>query len=790
MVATMGAEGGAPVSPSIRAVSLVKRLAENVVEVQNALEANKVLRRDLFNAQAACERLEKSNSSLKNARAMQKARVATLEQENGNLKNIKMDLEQKSERIKSLERDYHQLQELKTSLDNDHKVKVSGLKRERFGLKNANAKLEDDNVALDQKLRETGTRLVQAKEAAEIAEYEKVRMCRELEEERSKTSGWESKVDDLHQQLGVITELETELTSKTDRIATLEGQLLELRHDLEMAAEKEGAHAAASRKAPELEKDLSGLRTLLAAERATSQEALSEAKQSKELLECSKTQCLALEEAAQAREICILRERQYAIMCWWEQASIISEENEYELAWSLQVCTQHEQDAKESRRKITVEQEESAMTQLRLKDYQRWYGDICDDLKQAKKESLEQMEHQRRYLSTIGILERERNKLSRELANLEHDHQSLQDYSHKLEGDLRTLSSTTRALDEKIEQLRDAENEKATCDRITKQLTEQAANREIYMDRLRQALARKQVRKRYIGTGELTQAESDLYFDARDCCKSSPALEVRVHGCLLPSGFSISTAATVSSDPRSLGFLEEGHRIERENVQVLRDVSLVLTRHGGMQEAIQQWEEHEAAMQQDGEHEEHSKSSKCGQEGPGTSVKSKESTRLSLQGGKAHIDLADKPRREVGSEPTWKPQASTQHLPATASTPSKRRCEAESIVSQPEVTLSDPTSPISPREPTTSAPLPDTGRVTGPATQHTVGGNAAQPHPRELFPYPRFPQGSRDELRHDQSSRDPRNAQKRPREADRNGSADNRPPWNAPKRPRFSYPWK
>ncbi|RMZ01163.1 hypothetical protein D0862_06469 [Hortaea werneckii] len=790
IVAAMGAEGGAPVSPSIQAVSLVKRLAQNVVEVQNALEANEVLRRDLSVTQAACERLEKSNSGHRNARATQKARLATLEQENGKLKNIKLDSEQKSERIKTMERDYHLLQELKTSLENDHKVKVSDLKRERFGLKTANAKLEDDNVALDKTLRETNTRLKKTTEAAEIAEDERVRLCRELQGERIKTMDLESDVKDLHQRLGVITELETELTGKTDKLATLEGQVLQLRQDLERAAEKEYAHAAASRKASELEKDLSGLRTLLAAERATTQEALNEAKDSRQLLECSKTQCLEVEEAAQAREICILRERQYAMMCWWEQASSIYEENEYELAWSLQVCNQHEKDAKESRERIAVEQEESALTRLRLKDYQQWYRDTCDDLKKAKKECFDQMENQRRYLSTISSLEREQNKLRRELAGLEHDHESLRDYSRKLEGDLRTLSSTTReALVGMTEQLRNAENSKANCERTMKQLTEQASNREIYVDRLRQALARKQVRRRYIGTEELTQAESDLYFNACDCCKPSPALEVRVHGCLLPSGFSISTAATVSSDPRSLGSLEEGHRIEREDMQVLRDMSLVLTQHGGIQEAIQQWEEHEAALQHEGEHEEHSEPSKCGQEGPGTSVKSKESTRLSLQGRKAHTGLAE-PTREVGSEPTGKPQASTQHFPAAASTPSKRRWEAESIVSQPEVTLSDPTSPISPREPTEPITLPNSGKLTGPASQYTVGGNTAQPHPRELFPHPHSRQASRDELGHGQVSRDPHSLQKRPREDDRNGWTDNRPPWNAPKRPRFSYPWK
>ncbi|KAI7248392.1 hypothetical protein KC343_g1382 [Hortaea werneckii] len=788
----MGAEGGAPVSPSIQAVSLVKRLAQNVMEVKNALEEKEVLRRDLSDAQAACERLEKSVSSLSNARAMQKARLATLEQENGKLKNIKLDSEQKSERIKTLERDYHQLQELKTSLENDHhKAKVSALKRERSGLKNANAKLEDDNVALDKTLRETNTRLIKTTEAAEIAEAERVRVCRELEEERSKTIGWESKVKDLHQQLGIITELETELTGKTDRLATLEEQVLQLRRDLEMAAEKEDAHAAASRKASELAKDLNGLRTLLAAERATSQEALDEAKESRQLLECSETQCLELEEAAQAREICTLRERQYAMICWREQASSIYEENEYELAWSLQVCTQHEKDAKESRRRIAVEQEESAIIRLRLKDYQQWYRDICDELKQAKRECFEQMEKQRRYLSTIGSLEREQNKLRRELAGLEHDHEGLRDYSRKLEGDLRTLSSTTReALEEMTEQLRNAENEKANCERTTKQLIEQASNREIYVDRLRQTLARKQVRKRYIGTGELTQAESDLYFDARDCCKSSPALEVRVHGCLLPSGFSISTVATVSSDPRSLGSLEEGHRMEGEDVQVLRDVPLGLTQHGGFEEAIQQWKEHEAAMQQEGEHEKHSNPSKWGQEDPDTSAKSEESTRLSLQGWKAHIGLADEPAREVGSEPTGKPPASTQHLPATASTPSKRRCEAESIVSRPEIMLSDPISPISPREVTPSVTLADSGRPTGPVARYSVGSNNAQPHPRELFPHPRSRQASRDEFGQGQISRDPHSLQKRPREDDKNGSTDNRPPWNAPKRPRFSYPWK
>ncbi|KAI7511462.1 hypothetical protein KC347_g3343 [Hortaea werneckii] len=739
----MGAEGGAPVPPSIQTASLAQRLTQDMAEVKNALEAHELLRRELSDAQAACERLEKSNSSLRNARAMQKARLATLEHENGNLKNIKMDSEQKSERIKALEHDYHQLQQLKISLENEQKVKVSALKRERFGLKNDNAKLEDDNVALDGKLRDANARFTEAKNAADIAE-------------------------------------------------ALDKQVLELRHDLETAAEKEDAHAAASRKASELAKDLNGLRTLLAAERATSQEALSKAKESLELVESSKAQCLVLQEAAQAREICIQRERQYAIMCWWEQASSIHEEHEYELAWSLQVCTQHEQDAKESRRKLAEEREEAAITRLRLKDYEQLYRDICDELKQAKKECFEQREYQRQYLSMTGSLERERNKLKWELANLKHDHQSLQDHSRKLEGDLRTLSSTTReALEEKTEQLRAAESEKATRDRTLRQLTEQANNREMYVKGLRQALAAKQARKRYIGTEELTQAESDLYFDARDCCKSSPALEVRVHGRLPPSGFSVSTAAIVSSDPRSLGFLEEGRRSEGEDVRVLRDVPWVLTQHGGVGEAIQQWKEYEAAMQQEGEHKEHSGQSKCGKEDPDTTVISEESTRLSLQGRKAHIGLAE-PTKDNGCEPTRKPQASTQHLTVTPLTPSKRRCEAETIVSQPEVTLPDPISPISPREPTASVTLPDIGRATGPATQYSVGGTSAQPHLRGHFPLPHSRQASRDEqLGHGQIPRNPRTTQKRPREVERKGlTDDNRPPWNAPKRPRFSYPWK
>ncbi|KAI7485678.1 hypothetical protein KC351_g3821 [Hortaea werneckii] len=788
----MGAEGGAPVSPSIQMATLAQRLTQDVAEVKNALEAHESLRRDLSDAQAACERLEKSNSSLRNARAMQKARLATLEHENGNLKNIKMDSEQKSERIKALEHDYHQLQQLKISLENEQKVKFSALKRERFGLKNDYAKLEDDNVALDGKLRDANVRLTEAKNAADIAEDERVRMCRELEGEKRKTMERESKIKDLHQQLGVISVLETELTSRADRIAALDKQVLELRHDLETAAEKEDAHAAASRKASELAKDLNGLRTLLAVERATSQEALDKTKESLELVESSKAQCLVLEEAATAREICIQRERQYAIMCWWDQASSIHEEHEYELAWSLQVCTQHEQDAKEFRRKIAVEREEAAITRLRLKDYEQLYWDMCNELKQAKKGCSEQREYQRQYLSMTGSLERERNKLKWELANLKHDHQSLQDHSRKLEGDLRTLLSTTReALEEKTEHLRVAESEKATRDRTLRQLTEQASNREMYVNGLRQALAAKQARKRYIGTEELTQAESDLYFDARDCCKSSPALEVRVHGCLLPPGFSVSTAAIVSSDPRSLGFLEECCRSEREDVRVLRDVPWVLTQHGGIGEAIQQWKEYEAAMQQEGEHKEHSGQSKCGKGDPDTTVISEESTKLSLQDRKAHIGLAE-PTKENGYEPTGKPQASTQHLPVTPLTPSKHRCEAETIVSQPEVTLPDPISPISPREPTASVALPDIGRPTGPATQYSVGGTSAQPHLRGLFPHPRSRQASRDEqLGHGQIPWNPCTSQKRPREVEKKGlTDDNRPPWNAPKRPRFSYPWK
>ncbi|KAI7480361.1 hypothetical protein KC357_g3957 [Hortaea werneckii] len=744
----MGAEGGAPALPLTQTASLAQRLTQDVAEVKNALEAHELLRRELSDAQSTCERLEKSNSTLRNARAMQKARLATLEHENGNLKNIKMDSEQKSERIKALEHDYHQLQQLKISLENEQKVKVSALKRERFGLKSDNAKLEDDNAALDGKLRDANTRLTEAKNAADIAEGERVRMCRELEGERRKTMERESEIKDQRQQLSVITVLETELNGRADRIAALERQVLELRHDLEKAAEKEDAHTAASRKASELAKDLNGLLTLLAAERATSQEALNEAKESRELVKSSKAQCL--------------------------------------------VCTQHEQDAKESRRKITVEREEAAITRLRLKDYEQLYRDMCNELKQAKKECFEQREYQRQYLSMTGSLERERNKLKWELANLKHDHQSLQDHSRKLEGDLRTLSSRTReALEDKTEQLRVAESDKATRDRTLRQLTEQANNREMYVKGLRQALAAKQARKRYIGTEELTQAESDLYFDARDCCKSSPDLEVRVHGCLLPPGFSVSTAAIVSSDPRSLGFLEEGRRSEREDVRVLRDVPWALTQHGGIGEAIQQWKEYEAATQQEGEHEEHSGQFKCGKENPDTTAICEESTRLSLQGRKAHIGLAE-PTKENGYEPTRKPQASTQHLPVTPLTPSKRRCEAETIVSQPEVTLSDPISPISPREPTASVTLPDIGRPTGPATQYSVGGTSAQPHLRRLFPHPRSRQASRDEqLGHGQIPWNPCTSQKRPREVEKKGlTDDNRPPWNAPKRPRFSYSWK
>ena len=784
LAATMGAEGGAPVSPSIQMASLAQRLTQDVAEVKNALETNETLRRNLFDAQAAFERLEKSNSSLRNARAMQKARLETLEHENGNLKNIKMDSEKKSERIKDLERDNQQLQELNTTLQDEHTIKVNKMKRGRIVLKNENAKLEDDKVALDKKLRDADARIVGARNTAETADREIARLRRELKGEKSKTMEWEGKVQDLHQQLGNITRLETELTNKTDRLATVEEQVLKLRKELETAAEEQDAHVAAIRRTSELENALNGLRTLLSNERASSQKSFDEAKQSTELLEHIKTKCLALEEAVQARETSIGHERQCAMLSWWEQTSRIKEENDYDFAWLLGILAHAEQDTNEFRRKYVVEREESARTRRRLGDYQIWYRDTCEDLRQAKQEGSEQREHLRRYLSTIGSLERERNKLKRELADAEHDRGSLQEYSRRLEGDLQTLSSTTReALEETTKQLCSAEDENATCDRIIRQLTEQANDRETYVDRLRQALVTKQVRKRYIGTERLTQAGSDLYFDARDCCKSAPAFEVRVHGCLLPSGFSISTTAILSSDPRSLGSLEEGPLIKCQDMQVLNAVPWVLTQHGGKEEAIQQWKEHEAAMQQEADQEEASNSSQCWQEDFATSVEAKQADRLSLPSWKVHTGLAEV-AKEAGSERTRKPQASSQHLPA-ASTPSQHRCEAEHIVSLPEVTLSNPNSPISPREPTASVIFPQTGSPPASPAQYTFGGNSAQPRPRELFPHPRSRQASRDELGYGQMSRDPRNPQKRPREEEKAGSTDNRPPWNAPKRPRF-----
>ncbi|KAI7214594.1 hypothetical protein KC333_g5920 [Hortaea werneckii] len=716
---------------------------------------------------------------------MQKARLATLEHENANLKNINMDSEQKSVRIQALELDCHQLQELNTSLQDEHTIKVSKLKRGLSVLKNENAKLEDDKVALDKKLRDADARFIGARNAAETADGEIVRLRRELEGEKRKTMEWEDKVQGLHQQLGNITKLEKELTNKTDRLATAEEQVSKLRKELETAAEEQDAHVAALRRTSELESALNGLRTLLSDERASSQKVFNEAKDRTEHLKRSEARCLALEETVQAREISIVHERQCAMMCLWEQTSRIHEENDYDFAWLLNICVQHEQDTNEFRRKYVAEREESARTRRRLGDYQIWYRDTCDDLRQAKQEGSEQREHQRQYLSTIGSLERERSKLRRELADLEHDHQSLQDYSRKLEGDLKTLSSTTRqALEEITEQLHGAKNEKATCDRIIRQLTEQANDRETYVDWLRQALATKRARKRYIGTEKLTQAESDLYFDTRDCCKSSPAFEVRVHGCLLPSGFAVSNAEIVSSDPRSLGTLEEGSLIGGQDLQVLNAVPWVLTQHGGIEEAMKQWAAHEAVMQQEAEQKVASNSpDECRQEDFATSVESKEATKLSLPGWKAHTGLGGQ-AKETGSEPTRKPQASTQHLSA-ALNPSGRRCEAESIVSRPEVTLSNPNSPISPREPTASLTLSQTGRPTTSAAQYTIGGDNAQPSPRELFPHPRSRQASRDELGYSQIPRDPHNPQKRPREDEKNGSTDNRPPWNAPKRPRF-----
>lgn len=645
-------------------------------------------------------------------------------------------------------------------------------------------------MALDKKLRDANASLKEAKNAAEIAEGERIRMCRELEGERSKTMQWKKDYLDLHGPHAIIVTLKTELSEKMDRLATLEEQTLKLRKELEMAADRQDAHIAASRKASELGCALSGLRTLLSAERATSQEALNEAKESRELLDQSKAQCSTLEEAAQARESSISLERQHAMICWSEQASRLNEESHYELAWALHICAQHQQDAEESRRKIAVEREESARTRRRLEDYQRRYRDMCDDLKRAKDECSEQREYQRQYLSTTGSLERERNKQRRELADLAQSRERLMAYSRKLEGDLKILSSTTQeALEEKTEQLRAAGNQKATCDSIIRQLAEQANDREKYLDRLRRELVTKQVRKRYIGTEKLTQAESDLYLDARECCKSSPAFEVRVHGCLLPSGFSVSSAAMVSGDPRSLGSLEEGHRIEGQDVQVLRNVPWVLSKHGGIEEAMQQWAIHEAAIPQKAEQKEASDPSECGRKDQDTTAKSTESPSLYSQGWKAHIGLANKPAKKAEFEAIGKSQASTQHIPAALS-PSQRRCEAESIVSRPEVTLSNPKSPISPREPIASVTLLHTDGPTASAAQYTVGGDNAQPPPRELFPHPRSRHVSRDELGHSQIPRDPRNARKRPREDEKNGSTDNRPPWNAPKRPRFfSYSW-
>ncbi|GAB1725807.1 hypothetical protein NU195Hw_g2533t1 [Hortaea werneckii] len=215
---------------------------------------------------------------------------------------------------------------------------------------------------------------------------------------------------------------------------------------------------------------------------------------------------------------------------------------------------------------------------------------------------------------------------------------------------------------------------------------------------------------------------------------------------------------------------ESGVAAQKQDMQALKDVSWLFG-----EEAMQQWKEHEAAMQQEAEaaeHEEPSSSPECGQP--------QEGTRLSSQSVKAHTALAG-PVKEAVSDPTGRPQAPTGRLAAT-STPSQQNCEAELIVSRPEVPLANPTSL---HVTTTSATLPQTDKPTESAAKYSVNDNKSQPNSRKLSPGPRPRQASPDELGHDQPSQDLRRPQKRPREDEGKGSTNDWPPWNARKCTRF-----
>ncbi|KAI7329849.1 hypothetical protein KC315_g5944 [Hortaea werneckii] len=442
---------------------------------------NGELRLKLWRAEAANRGLQESNSDLRDAEAKQKAHAETLEHENRNLRVIAVDWRRKSERIEALERESNDLKRFKFSCESAHLSKIDTLEHENRNLRGTMTDWERKSEQIKALQRESDD-LKRFKFSCESAHLGKIDI---LEHEnrnlRETVMDWERKSEQI-KALACESDHPKEPkysfeVSNPSKINTLERKLFDLRCENSTLKDERVKLDGRLRESAE-----SRLHTLLSAERATSQEALNEVKECKELLECSKTHCLALEEAAQAREICMLRERQYTLMCWWEQATSVREEHEYELAWSIHICAQHEKDAKDSRRKIAVEQEESAITRLKLKDYQQWNRDLCDDLKQAKKECLEQRGYHRQYVATTNNFERERNKLRTELANLEHDHQSLQDYSRKLEMDLKTSSSTTReVLEEKTELLRAAEGEKATCDKIIQHLTTKAKDREIHV---------------------------------------------------------------------------------------------------------------------------------------------------------------------------------------------------------------------------------------------------------------------------------------------------------------------
>ncbi|KAK5118576.1 hypothetical protein LTR85_008041 [Meristemomyces frigidus] len=703
-------------SPTMKGgTGLMDRLSQDFREVSDLFKTNDTLRRRLCDSQTNAEKLENLNASMRNAKAMQQARIDVLEQENQKLKEQSMEAA-KGRRVEATQQE-------------------SGIRR----CERESERLNVENNGLKVKITESAAEcssLRVAEEMTKTADGNKA-----LSEENRRLAAQNTLFENERLDLQKSRE---ELDVAKRKITRLESREQSMLKELDEAARLQDVYEASKRRISELENALIGLRKLLSSQTETHDRALGAVKSQLDKGNAERR------DDRQTRDAYIATDRLQHVAHHVEQSEALAH-----LAASHYLLAREH--AGLQSRDTTISHNNEQLQRLFL-DAQQEVATSTQEVARLAELLATEKDLNRRQECFLNSANAARNNLKRDLAqfkmSLETESSRLKSangYCNELERQLRAAKDATAAplkreaeLEEALDQLRARQTAlevaKAGHDEQIRKLTKQAGMRELAVTKIKrekdasrttcgQLIASKLPRKVYVGTKELEYTVEaqlrpliyELYAKSEEI-RSSP-IKVTVGGRAMPHGFSKPAESHVELLDEQLGKLEDG-MVDAEAVEVLLDVPWQLRRHAFPPQSAQM-----AAL-----------------EPAPQALPWKDDREVNSQA--PEVALAMRREKSQSAEPE---EVAVTHSPApegasalarlALSTTSVRADDVEPV-SQAEVTLPTPTSPISTSGTRASTPL--TSFRSAPQRRELLPGrctgdrDAQQQQPqRESRPTPR-----------------------------------------------------